>query len=139
MTIMELCAAELAMGISMQPGRKGHTNVQVTLHFDSGWGRRQIPTLVVVPSHRASGTHLKPTQAVTHHTQRISLCARPRHTRLYAKAIRTHRLCHTDACQTRRPPLMGHKDGTRFQPGHIDGAPPMLQSICHKDKSNKDQ
>ncbi len=70
---------------------------------------------------------------------KISAFAHVHGTHNYRQKPFADRLCGQNACQARQPSVMGHKIGARFQPGHIHGAPSMLQGICDEDKSNKDQ
>jgi hypothetical protein len=85
---------------------------------------------------------LKPTEFTLNllcQSRVLGICARPWHPQLHSKTVCPNQMCGPNAHQARQPSVMGHEIGTRFQPGHIHGTPPMFQGICDKDKRNKDQ
>ena len=49
------------------------------------------------------------------------------------------RLRDSHSHETRQPLVMGHMIRARIQPGHIDGTPSLLPSLCHQDESNQDK
>ena len=99
----------------------------------------KIPPIALVPPTQANRTHFESPTPIKSSTKNLGICACPRHPQLHAKTIWPNWLCGPNARQARQPSVMGHKIGARFQPGHIHGAPLMLQGICDEDKSNKDQ
>jgi hypothetical protein len=79
-------------------------------HFTPNFSRHrgQIPTLSVVSSPQTNRTYPELTAPIEGSTQDISLCTRPRTTRLHEKTVCTSRLRNTSPRQTRGPPHMGH-------------------------------
>ena len=122
-----------------QPGRKGDPDIQVPFHFHPGRRRRQIPTIAVVPPPRASRTHLEPSAPVSNYTKRICICSRPQEPQLHEETIRPDRLRDSNSRKTRQPFVMGHKIGARIQPGHINGTPSLLPSLCNQNESNQEK
>ena len=49
------------------------------------------------------------------------------------------RLRDSHSRETQQPLVMGHTIRARIQPGHIDGTPSLLPSLCHQDESNQDK
>ncbi len=122
-----------------KPGRAGYPNILSPLHLHPGRRQQKIPPIALVPPTQANRTHLEPPTPIKSSTKNLGICARPRHPCLHAKTVCADRMCGPNTRQAQRPSVMGHKIGTRFQPGHIHGTPPMFQGICDEDKSNKDQ
>jgi hypothetical protein len=84
-------------------------------------------------------THLKPSAPVPSCTTCICICTRPWQPQLHEETIHPDWLRDSNSRQTQRPLVMGHTIGARIQPGHLDGTPLLLPSLCHQDKSNENK